>query len=412
MPADFSDYVDLTTLDLSPTEVYLNAIQLGRIVLPEFEIRQGTPDDALLQAFSYMTALNVGAINRLPSRVMEGLCAIMGVQRSGGTRATVTITIGLTDYDDFTLPVDTVFTHTATTQLGNVTTSYELVSPVVVAASSPTDGSGNPNPLPTVTAQLTSTYTGVNPVVGVGDRFQIQNVNSQVDYAVGHSDFLNGQNPEDGTSFLNRATTYLQSLSANTATSNQIASYILSTFTTVSRAKVYDLTDPDLDETFGAAPVPGYASIYVYGVEQEMNQTQLYDILVEVANKSTAGLSFSVKNFTPVNVGITCEIVYDGAYTEQVIIAAVKAELADFLSITGFDSRSERVKVSEVTSKIAAVPGVFYVQSVTISDVDNLASAPAPIISLDSATGDIVFLKKGLLATSSDTNFNVTATPD
>jgi hypothetical protein len=296
--------------------------------------------------------------------------------------------------------------------LGNVTTSYEVVSPVVVAASSPTDGSGNPNPLPTVTAELISTYTGVNSVVNLGDRFQIQNVNSQVDYAIGHSDFINGQNAEDETSFLDRATTYLQSLSANTATSNQIASYILSTFTIVSRAKVYDLTDPDLDETFGAAPVPGYTSIYVYGVEQELNQTQLYDILVEVANKSTAGLSFSVKNFTPVNVGITCEIVYDGAYTEQVIIAAVKAELADFLSITGFDSRSERVKVSEVTSKIAAVPGVFYVQSVTISDVDNLASAPAPIISIDSATGDIVFLKKGLLATSSDTNFNVTATPD
>lgn len=412
MPADFSDYVDLTTLDLSPTDIYLGAIQLGRIVLPEFEIRQGTPDDALLQAFSYMTALNVGAINRLPSRVMEGLCAMMGVRRSGGTRATVTVTIGLTDYNTFSLPVNTVFTHTAVTQLGNVTTSYELVNAIDVAPSSPTDGNGNPNPLPVVTAELISTYTGVNPVVNFADAFQIQNVNAQVDYTIGNGDFINGQNAEDGTAFLNRATTYLQSLSANTATSAQIASFILAQFTNVSRAKVYDLTDPDADESFSASPVPGYTSIYVYGIEQPLNQTQLYEILIAVANKSTAGLSFAVNNFTTVNVGVTCNIVYDGSYSEEVIIAAVKAELNDFLSVTGFDSRAERVKVSEVTSRIAAVPGVFYVESVSLSDIDNLASAPDPIISIDSTNGDIVFLKKGLLADSAEVNFTVTATAD
>ena len=103
MPADYSEYVDLTPHDLSPTDVYLGAIQLGRIVLPEFEIRQGTPDDAMLQAFSYMTALSVGAINRLPNRLMQGLCAMMGVTRDGGTKATFTATVALNDYDGIEL---------------------------------------------------------------------------------------------------------------------------------------------------------------------------------------------------------------------------------------------------------------------------------------------------------------------
>ena len=124
MPADFQRYVDLTPYDADPTDIYLGAIRLARLTLPEFQLRQGTVEDALFQAAAYMQMLSVSAINRIPSRLMEGVARIMGVERTEGTRAVVDITVTLNEIPEvglpFTFSKSSAFTYAITYASGTV----------------------------------------------------------------------------------------------------------------------------------------------------------------------------------------------------------------------------------------------------------------------------------------------------
>jgi len=403
MPADFSQYVDLIPYDLSPTDVYLGAIELGRVVLPEFEIRQGTPDDAMLQAFSYITALNVGAINRIPPRLMEGIAALMGVPRNYGQKATVSATITLNDYESFVLPIGTIFIHSTSTVVGVMTTQYETTEAVSVDQSDAEDGSGNPNPVPTVDVQLAASYVGISPHINAGDNLQVETILPQIASTIYLGDFLNGSNPEDGSYYLSRARTYLESLSSNTATARQVEAHVLTTFNYATRCKVYDLTDSDSSVLFTATDAPGNAAIFVWGVEAAVTSSRLYDILVSVTTKSTAGLYFTASNFTTVNVGVQASVAYNSSYVAADVEDAITVALLGFLSPNGFTSKAEKIKVTELQSIVSSVDGVDFVDSLTISDASNL---PSGIIQLN-ANGDIEFLRKGLLATSNELNISI-----
>jgi len=86
MTIDFSQYVDLRPLDVQPADIYLDSIAIARTVLPDFSLRVGTPEDAMFQAIAYMTALNVGAINRIPNSLMMGITKLLGAPVDEGTR--------------------------------------------------------------------------------------------------------------------------------------------------------------------------------------------------------------------------------------------------------------------------------------------------------------------------------------
>ena len=145
MPADFRRYVDLTPYDADPTDIYLGALRLARLTLPEFQLRQGTVEDALFQATAYMQMLGVSAINRIPSRLMEGIARIMGVERTEGTRAVVDITVTLNEIppvgQPFTFSKSSAFTYDVTYASGTVnypflTTAQAVFDTQIVRAAS------------------------------------------------------------------------------------------------------------------------------------------------------------------------------------------------------------------------------------------------------------------------------------
>jgi len=145
MPADFSRYVDLTAYDADPTDIYLGALRLARLTLPEFRLRQGTVEDALFQACAYMQALNVAAINRVPNRLMEGIARIIGVAREEGTRANVNIAVTLNEIPEVGLPFkitkSSAFTYAVSYPSGDVhypfmTTQLETFSTATVRVAS------------------------------------------------------------------------------------------------------------------------------------------------------------------------------------------------------------------------------------------------------------------------------------
>lgn len=245
MPADFSEYVDLTPFDIQPGDAYLNAIETARLALPEFNLRIGTPEDAIFQAMAYLTAVNVASINRLPSRLMAGLLSMMGVQRAEGVPAELEIEVFADSYDGATIPQGTIFGFEAVFEDEIQEYVFETTTAVVIPANEDPQP-GDPFPSETITTQCLT--PGFIAIVPSGSEMSILTSGLSIVSATATNSFSNGVNPDTDSEYLSRAVSYLFSLSAANNKGSQIESYIASNYpAVVSRVKVSDLTYGDID---------------------------------------------------------------------------------------------------------------------------------------------------------------------
>lgn len=230
MPSpDFSQYVDLTEYDVQPTDLYLDSLEYSRIALPEFNPLPGTVEDALLQAGAYVGAGTMGAINRLPDSLMEGILRVMGVVRDEPTYGSVEVEFTLFSAGE-TVQGDTTYSYSYFDGLETINYVFRLENQVTADVGSTT-----------VSATLNSLQTGVLPSLPVGTQL-IPNEPSSVVFSVETTQELEqGLAGETDSEFLNRAVTYLQSLSATLSTAKQIENYILLNYSDVQRCKAYDL---------------------------------------------------------------------------------------------------------------------------------------------------------------------------
>lgn len=235
MPSpDFSTYINFSGFDEQPASVYQDAVNYAQTALPEFNPRPGTIEDALLQAGAYVGALSIGAINRLPNGLVEGILKIMGVTRIESTAGTVNVDIEFFDagqtIDSGTLFVYDYFDGSQVIQLPFI------LEEAVTAGESET----------TIATTLTSLINGVIPSISIGTQFLPASPSSIIFSCTTTSVVLQGNSSETETEFLNRAATYLQSLSSTLNTATQIENYILLTYSNVKRCKVYDLVKPTI----------------------------------------------------------------------------------------------------------------------------------------------------------------------
>ncbi len=254
MPSpDFSTYINFTGFDEQPASVYQEAVTYAQIALPEFNPRPGTIEDALLQAGAYVGSAAIGAINRLPNGLVEGILKIMGVTRIESTASTVNVDIEFFDagqtVDAGTLFVYDYFDGPQVIQL-----------PFVLNEAATADEAET-----TVAVTLTSLINGVIPSISIGTQFLPASPSAVIFSCTTTSVVLQGDTSETETQFLNRAATYLQSLSSTLNTATQIENYLLLNYSNVKRCKVYDLVRPT---AFTATSGNGYhlgtsASAYV-----------------------------------------------------------------------------------------------------------------------------------------------------
>jgi len=227
---DFSEYIDLTEYDVQPQDLYKQAVTYARTALPEFNPRPGTLEDAILQAGALIGASAMGALNRLPDELMEGIMRVMGVERNEATQPTVQVLLTLFSEGD-TVPEDTIFSFSYYNGVETIEYPFVLEDPVTAAANSLT-----------VSATLKSLVLGQIPSFAVGTQLVSNTPSTVVFSCATTAEVAQGDNPETEAEFLNRATTFLQSLSATLNTAKQIESYVLRTYAEVKRVKVYDLT--------------------------------------------------------------------------------------------------------------------------------------------------------------------------
>lgn len=373
MPIDFSEYVYLVPFDVSPTAVYLDSIEYAKIALPEFQPRQGTPEDAILQAISYISALNISAINRLPDRLMAGLVGMMGVEINDGTQAVIDVEFTCIDYDGTIVPQGTIVRYDYEFLGEQKSIYFETIEEGTIASVVYTGTEA----LPTVIVEARAIDVGATLPIPVGTVLEIDTPTSSIVSATVDDFVSNGTSPETTEQFLNRAVQFLGSLSSSFGRASQIDGYVLSTFSsTVSRCKAYDLTNSASGLEWADADEPGYVTVFVYGINSALTIDQKSDILIDVQDRTVAGLELEVRDANIVNIEVDIQVAYSSSYESTVVQENVETVLTNYFSAINYRF-TEGIKLSEFYSIASSVPGVLYVQSLTVtpgaggtSDVD------------------------------------------
>ena len=366
MSADFSRHIDLTIHDSEPTALYRASVDSARLVLPEFILRQGTVEDALFQAFSYTSAIIVNSVNRLPSRLMEGLVSMAGYERSTGSKPTAVLTVTLYGYDGATIPVGTQFRYR---YILPGTSSYEdyvfeaIEDTAIASTTSPTNPSG--------AVSVECTFAGQIPALVAGDILLPLSIDTDIN-SVTVSSFVNGLSPMGDGEYLDAASTYLESLTQTFSTAKQLQSAILTSFINVQRCKVYDVTNSLSSTSTSATAVPGYVAIYAYGNGAALTDSELSEIQSWAADRCIAGLTITISNFVLSSPTVAVDAVLNAKYTASDVVDEIKILIAAYYSV-GSWSQSElsvaspQIRTNGIASIISEMPEVLYVNSVTLT---------------------------------------------
>jgi hypothetical protein len=480
MPADFTEYVDLSIFDKEPGDIYRDAIELARLSLPDFNLRVGTPEDAIFQAAAYVSALNINAINRLPSRLMAGIVSMLGYQRQESIPAEVDIEITLGSYEGGIIPAGTVFVYDSVFEDEVQQYAFQLTSSLTVPS---TIGPAYPSEIVTVTA----IDAGVIPPLTAGVELAV--ISSGTDiisvYVANPSNFANGINADMDNEYLSKAATYLRSLASSLVRPSQVDAYLLTNYPgIISRAKTFDLTNGDSDggnitnkrtsgviktfltgtlatieteaphlfivgdvveldvfnssvsatfngehtvtqtsdttfsfikvagdsastvvtgSAYAGQDVSGYVTVVAYGNNTELSFPAKNSILSEIRAKSVAGLTIELIDPTLVTLEISGSITLDEEYDQTALRQTIEDALVEFISPANFSLNFDRIRQSQIVALISSIPGVVYVESLTLIPTGNGW--------LPKHDNDILFRDKGSLPILSldDIDFTYTA---
>ena len=366
MSADFSRYIDLTVYDSEPTALYRASVDSARLLLPEFVLRQGTVEDVLFQAFSYTSTIIANSVNRLPSRLMEGLVSMAGYERSAGSKSTAILAVTLYGYDGMTIPAGTQFRYR---YILPGTSTYEdyvfeaIGDTAIASTTSPTSPSAN--------ISVKCTFAGQIPALTAGDILLPLSIDTDIN-SVTVTSFINGVNPMGDGEYLDAALTYLESLTQTFSTAKQLQSAILTSFINVQRCKVYDVTNSLSSTSTSATAVPGYIAIYVYGNGAALTNSELSEIQTWAADRCIAGITITVSNFILSSPTVAVNAVLNAKYTASDVVDEIKILIAAYYSVGSWPQSelsvsSPQIRTNGIASIISEMPEVLYVNSVTLT---------------------------------------------
>jgi hypothetical protein len=151
------------------------------------------------------------------------------------------------------------------------------------------------------------------------------------------------------------------------AKASQVNSFIASGYgNIVSRSKTYDLTDPDGALELSDPDEIGYVTIFVYGIGDFVSEEQKTDLLIDIQEKTVAGLEVGINNVNLVHLDISATVTYSTNYESLVIENNVKSALSSYFSPESYRF-SEGIKLSEFYGVISSVPGVIYLEDLTVT---------------------------------------------
>ena len=281
---NFTPYVDLTINNKTITEVYDASVQYDQTALPEFNPRVGTIENALLEAVAHATGSLITTINSLPDGLMEGLLKLMGFSRVEATPSTASVEISLSVNTGATISAGTVFSYNVFDSEGVLTQYlYETIADLTIASGSTTG-----------TAAVTASDPSAYPDIPVGTELTVVSSTPFILTVTLTSISTVGTDTETDSEYFDRAVTFLGSLSASIATASQLTNYIAVTYPTVSRFKVFDLTQAKQND-----------------IVNSVLTSDVVTLTTRYAHGFSVGDSVTVSDMT--------NDVYDGTYTVTVV---------------------------------------------------------------------------------------------
>lgn len=361
MPVNFNQFVDLRLFDVTPAQIYFDAQEVARAVIPDFDLRQGTLEDALFQGMAYMSALNIGALNRLPNSLMMGVANILGAPADEGSRATVDIEITAMTTDGASIPAGTLFAFQVTINDDVLSYTYSTDSLLTIDPVDPED------PLPSGTVSATCLTLGVVPSLVSGDELVVLSSTPDIYSATCGGNFSNGTNEETTDEFLNRFVRYMAGLSAAKATAPQLENYLSSAYPeTIKRVKIYDLTDSDGLLEVDEADSPGYVTIFAYGPNRMLTSSEKTTITTDVVNKTIAGINIGIVDPPLLDFVVTAELLYDNAYESTDIEQSAITSIVEQFSTLNVQYIEEKLRYNDVLLALINTQGVRHVASLSV----------------------------------------------
>lgn len=235
---DFSPYVDLTIFDRQPGDVYDDAVAYAQTVLPEFQPRVGTVEDALLQSVAYVGGELIAAINRLPNGIFEGLLNLLNFRRREATYARSNAIFTAVDSTGVTIPRGTQVGYLSETNEGTLLIVFQTEEPASIATGSTVSG-----PVPIV-----SVDTGEVPSIDENQQLILLTTSNKLFEAAISGQILQGRPGESDVEYFARASTHLASMSESLCTSRQISKKILSI---LAGSVGTDIVFSDIDYSIG-----------------------------------------------------------------------------------------------------------------------------------------------------------------
>lgn len=357
MPSpDISQYVDLTLYDRTPEEVVEDAIAYAQEVLPEFEPKAGSLEDAMLQAGASMTSELIGSINRITPGLVEVMLKLFGVERVSGTQPTGTLTITTVDDAGYTIIAGTRFGYFDNSDIENpVLYAFDTVEDLEIA-NGDTQG----------TVAIIGTVFEEVPSLQVGQALQLLTPTASILSGVLASNIDPGEDAESDAVYFSRAIAALNSYSQALALPDQMEQYILSHYSDVYRCKAYSRVNQANDDWADPAE-NGYVTIYVSKAGGASLTTAAASAIAEdVKSKSIAGLTLDCKAPALVTVPILVSVTVKSGYTALSVQENILAALNQYIH-PDYWGWGEKIYYNEVISLIDQVEGVDRVTSLTIN---------------------------------------------
>jgi hypothetical protein len=357
---DITPYVDLTLFDRQPVDVYEDAVEYARTALPEWTPVPGSVEDAMLQAAAQMSGEVIGAINRVPSAVVEALLKLFGIDRIVGTFATGSLTITAIDSAGYTIPAGTRFAWLETDPVSgdSVLYPFDTTEELVIAPGGSTG-----------TVPIQASTVGLRTALGTGTSLRLISAVAFISSAVLAAPLQRGSDQETDAEYFARAIATLNSYTTTLVTADQITQYILSAYSVAYRCKAYSRLNPaslTYDPTF-ANLADGYLTIYVCGPGGLALSTTVKDtIRADIESRAVAGLDVAVRDPVIVPVTVTATVTAKPGFAQNDVEDAVETALAEYLHPNHWDW-SPFIYYNEVVSLIDQAPGVGRVVSLTIA---------------------------------------------
>lgn len=374
MTSDFRQYVNLRPFDIDPAQLYLESIEVARSVFPDFELRPGTIEDAMFQAFTYMSALNIGSINRLPDALMLGVGKMIGTPYADGTRATMDVLFTANSNTGALIPAGTLVGYAITIDEARVEYVFETDEELEIAANTTGD------PLPTGSVSCTSQKIGVIPQVNSGESLNILSFAPSVYTAASNGNFVQGTDAEALNSFLDRTVSNLATFSSALTTASQTQNYVLvENPNLVTRCKVYDLTDPDGSVLVGEASSAGKVAVFAYGPGRLLTNAEKNDIETDLIDRAVAGLEIGVLDPTLLDFNVTATVLYDTSFDATSLEELLTNQLLQSFSPATSQSTEERLRYNDVLQALYSQTGVIHVTSLTVGNTETATITGATV---------------------------------